>query len=439
MLPLQAQVIFESSFEDWEGDLPTDWYGSKSNLPQSGVSQVTEDVFDGDFAVRLTKATSGHQRFTTQIVSVEADQDYEVRFMVRGEGQIRIGLFDGRATGSGYAPYNPQGFVSITGNTWQEVTLTVTAAMDTTHAEFILSVQNTVAPEHLVVDMVTITATTVEPPPVTSIQEIQFSDLPNGASPLEGSLVSTGGIVTGTASNGFWIQNGGGPWSGIFVFSTQFAPMRGDSVTMSATVVEFPGGQPEAQTQLSNVEDFVVASSGNPIVVTTGTTAEVNGEPYEGVLIEVLGALCTNPDAGFGEFTVNDGSGAINVDDRLFAYTAGLNQAYNITGLIDYAFGEFKILPRDIADIEVVTSVQDIAATGFEAYPNPASDVLFIRMSSEGRTEAMLHDASGRVVREAVMNASLGTLSVEGLAAGLYTLRLLNSAGVHDMRVMITR
>lgn len=439
MLPLQAQVIFESSFEDWEGNLPTDWYGSKSNIAQSGVSQVTEDVFDGDFAVRLTKATSGHQRFTTQIMAVEADQDYEVRFMVRGEGQIRIGLFDGRATGSGYSAYNPQGFVSITGNTWQEVALTVTAVMDTTHAEFILSVQNTVAPEHLVVDMVTITAITVEPPPVTSVQEIQFSTLPNGASPLEGSLVSTGGIVTGNASNGFWIQNGGGPWSGIFVFSTQFTPARGDSVTFTGTVVEFPGGQPQAQTQLSNVNDFVVVSSGNPIVVTQETTANVNGEPYEGVLIEVLGAVCTNPDAGFGEFTVNDGSGAINVDDRLFLYTASLNEVYNITGLIDFAFSEFKILPRDINDIEVVTSVNDIAATGFEVYPNPASEVLFIRMTMEGRTEAQLYDASGRVLREVVLNASLGNIPVDGLAAGLYTLRLRNADGVKDMRVMIAR
>ncbi|MFN3874630.1 MAG: carbohydrate binding domain-containing protein, partial [Flavobacteriales bacterium] len=94
----RAQVIFESGFEDWNGGLPTDWYGSKSNLPQSSVEQVTSDVHGGTSAVRLIKASTGHQRFTTQTLSVTANQEYEVRFWVRGEGQIRLGLYDGRPT-----------------------------------------------------------------------------------------------------------------------------------------------------------------------------------------------------------------------------------------------------------------------------------------------------------------------------------------------------
>ena len=103
-LPMSGQVIFESGFEDWTGNLPDDWFGMRTNLPQSSVEQVSADVHGGTYAVRLIKESTGHQRFTTQDQTVENGQGYVVNFWVRGEGQIRLGLYDGRPTGSGYAP-----------------------------------------------------------------------------------------------------------------------------------------------------------------------------------------------------------------------------------------------------------------------------------------------------------------------------------------------
>ena len=191
----RAQVIFESGFEDWAANLPTDWYGSRSNLPQSGVEQVSANVHGGSFAVRLIKNSTGHQRFTTQPVSVTANQEYEIRFWVRGEGQIRVGLYDGRPTGSGYAPYNPSAFVTITGNTWQEVVLNITAAVDAGNAEFILSVQSTVAPEHLVVDDVTITALAVNPPTAATIAEIREATVYAGKRRIRACLMTTATTV----------------------------------------------------------------------------------------------------------------------------------------------------------------------------------------------------------------------------------------------------
>lgn len=428
-LPMQAQVVFESGFEDWANDLPTDWFGVRSNIAASGVAQVDADVFEGQFAVRLTKEGTGHQRFTTQPQNVVDGQGYEVTFQVRGEGQIRLGLYDGRPSGSGYATYT--GWQTVTGNTWGEITLSITAAMTTSEAEFILSVQSTVAPEHLVVDDVVISAVTVEPPPAVTIQEIQESQAPDGASPLLGELVSTGGIVTAVASNGFFLQNGGGPWSGIFVFSTQNVPARGDSVTFTGSVTEFFG-----MTQLQNINDFEVVSQGNPEVVSTITAAQANIEDYEGVLVRVLAATCTNPDIGNNQWEVNDGTASLSVDNLLYTFAASQGATYNITGPTRISFDVYRVMPRDASDIEVVTRVNDLAVASIQIHPNPANDVIWLE-GLTSMTEYQLSDLAGRTVASGSLVNDRNSIGTSSLSNGSYVLTLRNGDAVRSMRLLV--
>ncbi len=430
-LPLQAQIIFESGFEDWNNDLPTDWFGARTNLAAAGVSQVSDDVHGGSFAVRLTRDVTGHQRFTTQDVEVVDGQAYEVNFWVRGEGQIRLGLYDARATGSGYAPYTP--YTNVSGNVWTEVTLSITAANTASDGQFILSLQNTVAPEHLVVDDVTISLGSVEPAENASIQEIQETNAPDGSSPLLGTVVNTGGIVTANLPNGFYIQNGNGPWSGIFVFSTQNVPARGDSVTFSAAVEEFFG-----TTQLTQVNDFTIVSNGNPQLVTDVSTAQVNTEDMESVLVQVTDATCTDPNAGFGQFVVNDGSGTCLVDDVIYAYTASLNAMYNVTGPVQYAFEEYRILPRDAADVEISTGLVENAFSGVQLYPNPSVD-LFTIAGIQSLTEFIVSDAAGREVLTGSLANERNPISVQDLPAGLYLITLRNAGAVWSTRLAVQR
>jgi len=430
-LSTTAQVIFTSGFEDWAANLPTDWYGSRSNLPQSGVEQVSDDVHGGTYAVRLVKASTGHQRFSTQVLSVTANQEYEIRFWVRGEGQIRVGLYDGRPTGSGYASYNPAAFVSITGNTWQEVALNMTAAVDAGNAEFILSVQSTVAPEHLVVDDVTITALAINPPTPATIVEIQESTAPDGGSPLNGTTVVTQGMVSALLGNGFYLQDGTGPWTGVFVFATPGAIAIGDEVSVTGTVTEFNG-----QTQLANVLNLNTLTSGNAIAPTVISTLDGNTEPYESVFVKVQAATCT-AQGSFGQFTVNDGSGPVLVDDVIYAHPFAVGEAYDISGVLQYAFSEWRILPRFAADVELVTSVADLFGERIAVYPNPAVDQLRLGGMEGERIDYELFEVNGRLA--AAGSVFNGVVPCADLKEGAYTIVMRNPEGIRHARFVVAR
>ncbi|HOY38904.1 MAG TPA: T9SS type A sorting domain-containing protein [Bacteroidales bacterium] len=190
--------------------------------------------------------------------------------------------------------------------------------------------------------------------PEYTIAEIQGN---TGASPYDGDMVITSGIVTGVFATGYFIQDGAGAWNGIFVYDNAHDPLLGDSLTIKAIVDEYNG-----KTELTSVSEYNVNSVDNTlpdaVVVTTLAAA---GELYEGVLVKVENAACTNEDAGFGEWTVDDGSGAINIDDFIFAYTPTLGTTYSITGIVDYANSAYKILPRSLDDIVELGNPIEIA------------------------------------------------------------------------------
>ena len=178
-----------------------------------------------------------------------------------------------------------------------------------------------------------------------TIQEIQGEA---DASPYENQTVTTSGVVTASNGVGYYIQDGTGPWSGIYVYDDS-EPTIGDHITVTANVAEY-----YELTELDFVESLTINSSGNPLpepqLLTTG---EVADEQWEGVLVRVEGATCTNTDLGFGEFELDDSSGPCRVDDAMFLYTPTAGTIYAVTGPQTYTFSNYKILPRSEEDITI--------------------------------------------------------------------------------------
>ena len=62
------------------------------------------------------------------------------------------------------------------------------------------------------------------------------------------------------------------------------------------------------------------------------------------------------------------------INDLMFAFIPVIGEIYDITGVVDYAYGSFRIEPRYSSDISISSSVQEeIVNTVFNLYnyPNP--------------------------------------------------------------------
>ena len=113
-------------------------------------------------------------------------------------------------------------------------------------------------------------------------------------------------------------------------------------------------------TEIKNVTSTTVNSSGNtmpqPSIL---STLDCNSEDYEGVLIQTTG-ICDNenPDEpdNWGEWTINDGTGSVRIDDFGYLFEPVLNTEYLVTGVLHFKNGNYKIEPRDEFDIEIVNS-----------------------------------------------------------------------------------
>ena len=134
-------------------------------------------------------------------------------------------------------------------------------AADSPNGQPLLAVANEVSQ--------TLAVYSIDVPPV-NISEIQGA---GQLSPLAGELVTTEGIVTGVAFNGFYLQGEGdgddATSDGIFVFTDdQPTVSEGDRAQVSAIVSEFiPGGADTGNLSITQLTDpdITVLSSDNPL------------------------------------------------------------------------------------------------------------------------------------------------------------------------------
>lgn len=429
---LNAQV-FTSDLESWTDGVPDGFVGAKTNLSADSIFQETNNPHSGSSAVRLQLSSGTHKRFSTVAQSVTAGASYDITFWVRGTGSIRTGIYDGRPTGSGYATYND--YVELVAADWQEVTQTVTAEMTASDAEFIFSILATGGPDHLVVDDVTISDGVVMPPTEATIYEIQYTEDPSGDSPLMNTNVITMGIVTGAkAGVGYFLQDGAGPWNGIFVNDAVNNPAQGDMVHVTASVQENFD-----YTRLTSVSMYMVMSSGNTVPapeVLDPTSA--SQEQWESVLVTIPDVECTGAPNQFGEWPITNWLGSMLVDDVLYAYTPTVGAFYSITGPTQFSFSAWRVLPRDVNDVSVGSGVTENVDIHVAIFPNPATDLVRVTLpAASGRAELVLVDAAGRMVMNDVTATDNAVLNVGDLANGVYLLTVRTEAGISTEHISV--
>ena len=249
------------------------------------------------------------------------------------------------------------------------------------------------------------------------------------ASPLNEQIVTVQGIVTAANDYSYFIQDGEGPWNGVYIYDDTNLPAQGDHVILTGEVDEYY----EELTEIKNVTSFTTVSSNNDlpaaIDLTTGFITEA-GEPYEGCLVKVTNAVCSNPNLGFGDGYFDDGSGNCMIDDLIYtpdpAWMEG--EYYSVTGILTHTFGNYKIEPRSSSDVSIGMAVGSIAVSAINVYPNPTVDAINFRLNSNAK--AYVYDTNGRLVFTQNVASGNVNLDVSGLRHGTYRVDCVSETSI---------
>lgn len=312
------------------------------------------------------------------------------------------------------------------------------------------------------------------------IQDVQFSPFGTGFSAYNNFNVTVTGVVTadttdlqgdgGSVGKRVYIQNGQGPWSGIWIFGIEAdALVRGQNVTVNGRVIENFN-----HTRIDNITTLVVNSSGNPLPnpepvstsdIGTKLKGTISAEQWEGVLIEYSDITVTDDNAdgssgpggggnsNFGELLVADIS---NVNTRVELqegnhqyhnlWTAGLDTVQGnirilqgdsfdkLRGVLFFSFSNYKLVPRKSDDFVGYTSDIDDITNGVvssyqltQNYPNPFNPVTSIQYSipEAGFVQIKIYNILGQEVASLVnMEQSVGSYKVlfdaSKLSSGVY-------------------
>jgi hypothetical protein len=194
---------------------------------------------------------------------------------------------------------------------------------------------------------------------ITPIAEIQdTTGTGSDESKMKGETVTISGIISAESwafeNDYYFVQDAHAKWSGIKVYDPGRGTAYGDSVKITGTVDEYNG-----LTEIKDVTEYTILDSlksVHPIEVATGDigTDAADAEAYEGVLLKVGQSEITNPDAGYGQWYIDDGSGEVMVDDEAEYYfnPADYDSVRSLIGILEYSYGDHKLLPRLALDIE---------------------------------------------------------------------------------------
>jgi len=249
-----------------------------------------------------------------------------------------------------------------------------------------------------------------------TISQIQGT---SDASPYVDQTVATSGVVTAVAPAGYFLQETSAAWSGVYIYDSENVPELGSMVSIQADVVEFYD-----MTELKNVSNFTTLDISTVITPLTDLSAPIS-ESLEGCLITLSG-VCSIASNDYGEATFGnvslDGQTFI-VNDLIYNHEFVESTSYQITGVVEYSFNEFKLCPRDASDVSMMVSVDEITAANTKVFVN--ASVLNIVSEIDGVQNFEVFAISGQRVLYGQFNGQL-SLPVSMLNDAIYLVKVGN-------------
>ncbi len=253
-------------------------------------------------------------------------------------------------------------------------------------------------------------------------------------------------LTSSSGADGFMVQDAEAAWSGIQVYGDNIGISVGMEVIVFGELYEYYGWTELLITDVpTNVIPVGEDCYYNPLVL---SIAEGYTEAYEGVLCSFPGVVCTNEDLGYGEWEISDGSGFGRVDDGLLypdTYEPGMDDCYDITGIMWYSYSNFKVQPRSLNDIVQIscTEVEPVAYNLSNNYPNPfnPNTTIDFDLAESGNVTLSVFNMTGHQVATLVDgNLPAGSHSVtfdgSNLSSGIY-FYMIQAGNFTDTRKMV--
>ncbi|NJE75905.1 Gldg family protein [Thermococcus sp. ES12] len=278
---------------------------------------------------------------------------------------------------------------------------------------------------------------------IIPIAEIQGH---NDSSPYDGQIVTTRGVVTFVTKKGFFIQNGTGPWSGIYVYvsawdyldSAHVYPEYLDNTPIQVGDFVEVQGEVDEYNKLTELEVYWDGTSVVGYITKLGednvpepellATVETMREQWESVLVKVVDAKITNridDDHGNTILLIDDGSGEAKVffkDGAPKELQAGAKFKYLI-GAVSQHRDDYEIMPKSwelynpavkITNIEYYSFIKDapskVKVTVFNNGTNSSNVTFTVKLDNAVvySEDFILQSEETKIVKFYVIPTSIG-------------------------------
>ncbi len=272
----------------------------------------------------------------------------------------------------------------------------------------------------------------------------------------DGMLTLKGYVTANDGGRRVWIEDDTVPMHGIQIYDKNIGIPSNVKIGNLITVV----GTRKLYYGLSEISPLALitvdSSSASPIVpiVINGSvidsTKAINdseAEPYESMLVKIQNVkLLFGPDKyGVYRATNDDGKTAFFIDDAAdprwdsYGSTFSLHGVYDVTGVINYSYGVYRInpLPKDLNGMVYLhsTAVNDVSASNLNVYPNPVSDKLYITTQSN-INKVEIYNTLGQAVKSINMSTNRASVNVADLQPGVYMVRILTNKGTATSKII---
>ncbi|MDR0364260.1 MAG: T9SS type A sorting domain-containing protein [Bacteroidales bacterium] len=148
----EVNILMNANFSEWNSNgRAVGWHGIVTTSGNDIIAR--SNIYHSDpYSCQLTNVESTPKRFSTTSFKITADHEYSIKFWVRGQGEVRVGVWNGndRENEENYA-YSGD-YIKVDSDTWTFHSLNVKSLSNQQNmGQFVIFFKNT-SGDHILID-----------------------------------------------------------------------------------------------------------------------------------------------------------------------------------------------------------------------------------------------------------------------------------------------